>query len=191
MPRTLTQLPLPTWAPYDLTIEKRVTGEMGDRDKPFTFQISVPSMANKTVSYTGGIVAGITGVVAPNDSTLNLDAEGKATFTLSHGQTITIHGLPVGTTYTITELDAQADGYTVTASSETSKMTRDASCNGTLNQETTVTFTNQKATAVPTGLRLDALPWLLALLCGLAGCTALCVTGKTRRRKGGCGRTHG
>lgn len=176
---------------YDLTIEKRVTGEMGDRDKPFTFQISVPSMANKTVSYTGGIVAGITGVVAPNDSTLNLDAEGKATFTLSHGQTITIHGLPVGTTYTITELDAQADGYTVTASSETSKMTRDASCNGTLNQETTVTFTNQKATAVPTGLRLDALPWLLALLCGLAGCTALCVTGKTRRRKGGCGRTHG
>lgn len=176
---------------YDLTIEKRVTGEMGDRDKPFTFQISVPSMANKTVSYTGGIVAGITGVVAPNDNTLNLDAEGKATFTLSHGQTITIHGLPVGTTYTITEPDAQADGYTVTASSETSKMTRDASCNGTLNQETTVTFTNQKATAVPTGLWLDALPWLLALLCGLAGCTALCVTGKRYRRKGGCGRTHG
>lgn len=176
---------------YDLTIEKRVTGEMGDRDKPFTFQISVPSMANKTVSYTGGIVAGITGVVAPNDSTLNLDAEGKATFALSHGQTITIHGLPVGTTYTITEPDAQADGYTVTASSETSKMTRDASCNGTLNQKTTVTFTNEKATAVPTGIRLDALPWLLALLCGLAGCTALCMTGKRHRRKGGCGRTHG
>ena len=176
---------------YDLTIEKRVTGEMGDRDKPFTFQISVPSMANKTVSYTGGIVAGITGVVAPNDSTLNLDAEGKATFTLSHGQTITIHGLPVDTTYTITEPGAQADGYTVTASGADAKMSRDASCNSTLNQETTVTFTNQKATAVPTGLRLDALPWLLALLCGLAGCTALCVSGKTRRRKGGCGRTHG
>ena len=176
---------------YDLTIEKRVTGEMGDRDKPFTFQISVPSMANKTVSYTGGIVTGITGVVAPNDSTLNLDAEGKATFNLSHGQTITIHGLPVGTTYTITEPDAQADGYTVTASGEDAKMTRDASCSGTLNQETTVTFTNEKGTAVPTGIRLNALPWLLALLCGLAGCTALCVTGKTRRRKGGCGRTHG
>ena len=176
---------------YDLTIEKRVTGEMGDRDKPFTFQISVPSMANKTVSYTGGIVAGITGAVAPDDSALNLDAEGKATFTLSHGQTITIHGLPVGTTYTITEPDAQADGYTVTASGADAKMSRDASCNGTLNQETTVTFTNQKATAVPTGIRLDALPWLLALLCGLAGCTALCMTGKRHRRKGGCGRTHG
>lgn len=176
---------------YDLTIAKQVTGEMGDRDKPFTFQISVPSMANKTVSYTGGIVTGITGVVVPNDSTLNLDAEGKATFNLSHGQTITIHGLPVGTAYTITEPDAQADGYTVTASGADAKMSRDASCNGTLSQETTVTFTNEKATAVPTGIRFDALPWLLALLCGLAGCTVLCVTSHARKRKGGCGRTHG
>ena len=180
---------------YDLTIEKRVTGEMGDRDKPFTFQIQLKESDGSILAgeydYTGGIVDGITGAVAPDDDSLKLDAEGKATFALSHGQTITIHGLPVGTTYTITELDAQADGYTVTASSETSKMSRDASCSGTLNQETTVTFTNEKATAVPTGIRLNALPWLLALLCGLAGCTALCVTGKTRRRKGGCGRTHG
>ena len=180
---------------YDLTIAKQVTGEMGDRDKLFTFQIQLKESDGSILAgeydYTGGIVDGITGAVAPDDDSLKLDAEGKATFALSHGQTITIHGLPVGTTYTITEPDSQADGYTVTASSETSKMTRDASCNGTLNQKTTVTFTNEKATAVPTGIRLDALPWLLALLCGLAGCTALCVTGKTRRRKGGCGRTHG
>ena len=177
---------------YDLTIEKRVTGEMGDRDKPFTFQISVPSMANKTVSYTGGTWKGAPAdVQPPSGDSLALNEKGEATFTLSHGQTITIHGLPVGTTYTITELDAQADGYTVTASGADAKMSRDASCNGTLNQETTVTFTNQKATAVPTGIRLDALPWLLALLCGLAGCTALCMTGKRHRRKGGCGRTHG
>lgn len=180
---------------YDLTIEKQVTGEMGDRDKPFTFQIQLKksdgSILTGEYDYTGGIVDGITGAVAPDDDSLKLDAEGKATFALSHGQTITIHGLPVGTTYTITEPDAQADGYTVTASGEDAKMTRDASCNGTLNQKTTVTYTNQKATAVPTGIRLDTLPWLLALACGLAGCTALCVTGKIRRRKGGCGRTHG
>ena len=180
---------------YDLTIEKQVTGEMGDRDKPFTFQIQLKksdgSILTGEYDYTGGIVDGITGAVAPDDDSLKLDAEGKATFALSHGQTITIHGLPVGTTYTITEPDAQADGYTVTASGADAKMSRDASCNGTLNQATTVTYTNQKATAVPTGIRLDTLPWLLALLCGLGGCAALCVTGKIRRRKGGCGRTHG
>ena len=179
---------------YDLTVAKQVTGEMGDRDKPFAFQIELEnpdgSILTGEYAYTGGTVAGITGAVAPGNGTLTL-VNGADTFALSHGQTITIHGLPVGTTYTINELDAQADGYTVTASSETSKMTRDASCNGTLNQETTVTFTNQKATAVPTGLRLDALPWLLALLCGLAGCAVLCATSYARKRKGGCGRTHG
>mgnify|MGYP005759915255 CR=1 FL=1 len=178
---------------YDLTVAKQVTGEMGDRDKPFTFQISVPGMENKTLSYTGGTWEGAPAdVQPPSGDSLALNEKGEATFTLSHGQTITIHGLPVGTKYTITEPGAQADGYTVTASGspESVEMIQ-AGCNGTLNRATTVTFTNEKATAVPTGLRLDALPWLLALLCGLAGCTALCVTGKTRRRKGGCGRTHG
>ena len=125
---------------------------------------------------------------------------GEGTFTLSHGQSFTIKGLPVGTTYTITEIGAVSDGYQVTASikdkdsDNNGSMTRsndDIHFTGTLDQATTVTYQNYKGTAVPTGLRLDALPWLLALLCGLAGCTALCVSGKTRRRKGGCGRTHG
>lgn len=180
---------------YDLTIAKQVTGEMGDRDKLFTFQIQLKESDGSILAgeydYTGGIVDGITGAVAPDDDSLKLDAEGKATFALSHGQTITIHGLPVGTTYTITEPDAQADGYTVTASGEDAKMTRDASCNGTLDQATTVTFTNEKATAVPTGIRQDILPWLLALLCGMTGCAVLCATSYARKRKGGCGRTHG
>lgn len=181
---------------YDLTVAKQVTGEMGDRDKQFTFQIQLKksdgSVLTGEYDYTGGTVAEITGAVAPNNGSLTLNEKGEATFTLSHGQTITIHGLPVGTTYTITEPDAQADGYTVTASGSPGKVTMtQASCTGTLDQATTVTYTNQKATAVPTGIRLDTLPWLLALLCGLGGCAALCVTGKIRRRKGGCGRTHG
>lgn len=180
---------------YDLTIAKKVTGEMGDRDKLFTFQIQLKESDGSTLTgefdYTGGVMEGMAGITAPKPGTLQLE-NGAADFTLSHGQTITIHGLPVGTTYTITEPDAQADGYTVTASGSPGKVTMtQASCTGMLDQATTVTFTNEKATAVPTGIRLDALPWLLALLCGLAGCTALCVTGKTRRRKGGCGRTHG
>lgn len=176
---------------YDLTIAKKVTGEMGDRDKPFTFQISVLGMANQTLSYTGGTWEGAPAdVQPPSGDSLALNEKGEATFTLSHGQTITIQGLPVGTEYTITEPDAQEDGYTVTPKGDVTCYL-DGHCVGNLKQETTVTFINSKGTAVPTGIRLDALPWLLALLCGLAGCTALCVSGKTRRRKGGCGRTHG
>ena len=179
---------------YDLTVAKQVTGEMGDRDKQFTFQIQLKksdgSILTGEYDFTGGTVAEITGAVAPNGGSLTLNEKGEATFTLSHGQTITIQGLPVGTEYTITEPDAQEDGYTVTPKGDVTCYL-DGHCVGNLKQETTVTFTNEKATAVPTGIRFDALPWLLALLCGLAGCTALCVTGKRHRRKGGCGRTHG
>lgn len=178
---------------YDLTIAKKVTGEMGDRDKLFTFQIQLKESDGSTLTgefdYTGGVMEGMAGITAPKPGTLQLE-NGAADFTLSHGQTITIHGLPVGTKYTITEPDAQEDGYTVTPKGDVTCYL-DGHCVGNLKQETTVTFINSKGTAVPTGIRLDALPWLLALLCGLAGCTALCVTGKTRRRKGGCGRTHG
>lgn len=177
---------------YDLTIEKTVDGSMGDREKPFDFTITVSEaldgVYNCTLSGQGG---------QPQETTITLD-NGEATFTLSHGQSFTIKGLPVGTEYTITESGAVSDGYQVTAQIEDSDnngtMTRSSDethFTGTLDQETTVIFTNKKGEAVPTGIRLDALPWLLALLCGLAGCTALCVTGKTRRRKGGCGRTHG
>ena len=176
---------------FDLTIAKIVSGEMGDRDKLFDFTI-VMNVLDGEYPYTGGKLENAPeDVSAPANDYLTVE-NGTATFQLSHYQTITIHGLPVGTSYTITEPGAQADGYTVTASGSPGKVTMtQASCTGMLDQANTVTFTNEKATAVPTGLRLDALPWLLALLCGLAGCTALCVTGKRYRRKGGCGRTHG
>ena len=119
---------------YDLTIAKKVEGEMGDRDKPFTFQISVPSMANQTVSYTGGTWKDAPADVRPPmDGFLLLDADGRASFTLSHGQTITIHGLPVGTKYTITEPDAQEDGYTVTPKGDVTCYL-DGHCVGNLKQ---------------------------------------------------------
>lgn len=176
---------------FDLTIAKLVTGEMGDRDKLFDFTIAI-NAPDGEYPYTGGKLENAPeDVSAPANDYLTVE-NGTATFQLSHYQTITIHGLPVGTSYTITEPGAQADGYTVTASGSPGKVTMtQASCTGMLDQANTVTFTNEKATAVPTGLRLDALPWLLALLCGLAGCTVLCVTGKRHRRKGGCGGTHG
>lgn len=174
---------------YDLTIEKQVTGEMGDRDKLFEFAIRIVDAPEETYPYTLTDASG-----TKKEGTIRVQND-EGSFQLSHGQRITIHGIPNGTTYTIAEPGAREDGYSVTPSgSPTSadvEVFTDGRCTGTLDQPTTVTYTNQKATAVPTGIRLDTLPWLLTLLCGLGGCAALCVTGKIRRRKGGCGRTHG
>ncbi len=174
---------------YDLTIKKQVTGEMGDRDKLFDFTITILGTSEEEYPFTLTDASG-----TEEEGTIRVQNE-EGSFQLSHGQSITIHGISIGTKYIIEEPGAKEDGYSVTPSGSPTSADviafQDGSCKGTLNQPTTVTYTNQKATAVPTGIRLDTLPWLLTLACGLGGCAALCVTGKIRRRKGGCGRTHG
>lgn len=62
-----------------------------------------------TYSYTGDSIENVT---APASGSITFDVNGKANFELSHGQSITISGLPAGTNYNVTE--SNYDGYFVT-----------------------------------------------------------------------------
>ena len=139
---------------YDLTVAKQVTGEMGDRDKQFTFQIQLKksnsSILTGEYDYTGGTVAEITGVVAPNNSTLNLDSEGKATFTLSTARPSPSTAFRWAQYTPSPNPMPRQMAHTVSASGSGTQLKRDASCSGSLDRATTVTFTNEKGTAVPT-----------------------------------------
>ena len=67
----------------------------------FTFNISIPGAAGKKFKAT---VKGEDGTAHGDTSwDLTLDAEGHATHTLKHGETLYVYGLPRGTTYTVTE----------------------------------------------------------------------------------------
>ena len=67
----------------------------------FTFNISIPGAAGKTFKAT---VKGEDGTAHGDTSwDLTLDANGNATHTLKHGETLYVYGLPRGTTYTVTE----------------------------------------------------------------------------------------
>ena len=101
-----------------LTIKKTVTGSGGDRDKEFTFTVTLAGADGEYVyhgSKQGTIRSG-------------------GTITLKHGESVTISGLPVGTRYTVTE--SGADGYTVTKTGETGTIAEDTSA--------AAAFTNQK-----------------------------------------------
>lgn len=92
-----------------LTVEKIVQGNRGETDRAFTF----------TVTLTG---ESTTGVKADSVSETFGDMtfeNGKATFTLKHGQSITASGLPAGLDYTVEETNANADGYTTSNSGNT------------------------------------------------------------------------
>lgn len=92
-----------------LTVEKIVQGNRGETDRAFEF----------TVTLTGESTTGVKAEEI-NDKYGDMTFEnGKATFTLKHGESITANGLPAGLTYTVEETNANADGYTTSNSGNT------------------------------------------------------------------------
>lgn len=83
----------------DLTVSKTVEGTGGDREKEFTFTVT---LNDKYITGTYGDM---------------IFKDGVATFTLKHGESVKAAGLPEGIEYTVSE--SGAEGYTVTADGET------------------------------------------------------------------------
>lgn len=92
--------------PGTLAISKTVAVPAGFdeahyNDLDFTFNISIPNAAGKTLKAT---VKGEDGTVHGDESwNLAFDAAGNATHTLKHGETLYVYGLARGTAYTVTE----------------------------------------------------------------------------------------
>ena len=87
-----------------LTIAKNVEGS-GKQDRTFHFELTLTNDAGVNVDSTYAV----TGV---DISKLSV-SDGKASFTLADEQAITIHGIPLGTRYTVTEAEpgSELEGY--------------------------------------------------------------------------------
>lgn len=94
-----------------LMIEKTVSGTAGDTGKSFEFILTL-SDATNSYCYIGNGVSD--GTIKSGDVIL-----------LAHHQSITVMGLPKDTTYTVSEKDYTADGYTVSKSGDSGKIAVD------------------------------------------------------------------
>lgn len=174
-----------------VTVSKEVSGAYADKTRDFTFTIKfadnsgTPLASGTRLAYTGGIIPG-SGAPVPAGGTLTLDSGGKATFTLRHGQTITIAEVPADGRVWITEADVT--GYTASwrdgaLSPGIGTFTDELIMSG---MDKTVAFTNTYGDIVPTGIWTDnARPALLLAL--FAGVPILLITGGLmcrRRQKG-------
>lgn len=178
-----------------LTISKTVTGDLGNRDTEFQFTVKLMkedgSPLSGTYRYTGGVLPGVTGVSAPADGTLTLGADGKATFTLKHGQYISIQdqGLLTGYQYEVTEAETQQMGYTTQYAIDNGEKTTGNVAGGTLPETggAQVSFENSRNYVPPTGIYTGIQPWLLLMGIALAGGTVLLLNGRLRsnRKYGG------
>ena len=142
----------------NVTIEKKVTGNLGDHTKQFAFKVqsSLPMEAGNNYE---------------------LSDNGKtASFSLAHNQSVILR-VPVGAKLKIKE---EAVGYEITIRKpDNTELSGDYEV---LNEDTqTITVTNHKNVVIDTGIVLDALPYVVLL--GIVAVGAILLLRRRRRRE--------
>lgn len=153
-----------------MTIQKKVTGAFGERTKDFTFKVELKDENDKEV--TGW-----------SHTSTNANVTSLNSFTLMHGQQVTLKEIPIGTTITITESNAndyktKATNYEVNPDKEfIYVVVEDENGNAVLkskdNNQTVansaITVENNFDGNPDTGVLLDTLPYLILLAVAVAG----------------------
>ena len=141
---------------------------MGDPNQEFGFTLA---LEKDGAPYTEDLKTAEGG-------TLKAGTNRTYSFSLKHEGTISL-SIPAGMTYTITETDS---GYETSYQIGTGAFTTGYSTGKrTLDEDTTVTFQNEREVAPPTGLRDNVIPFSMMLLTAAAGTVWFGLTGRRKR----------
>lgn len=158
-----------TYTTGTITIEKQVSGTMGDQSQAFGFATTLSNDkvgASQAASQAAtAAIANVSGGSITTAATWNVDGSTANAYTLKHGETLTISGLPLTTVALIEETYANQEGYTVSytvsdGSSETGTSVEATAANGT---EVPVVFTNELNSISPTNVVMRFAPYLFIL----------------------------
>lgn len=176
-----------------LTIEKKVTGSQGAKNVDFTFNIKIDGDNNE--KYAATVYTKTSAGTYPDTSNEKyVFVSGTAqTISLHDGEKIVITGLSANDTYTVYESEADQNGYTTTVTGATDGKVKDnfvidPDTNKTVNDyidadtisandqgdpskvaDKTVTFTNNREAATPTGVVMNVAPYILLVIIAVAG----------------------
>jgi len=178
-----------------LTISKTVVGDLADLTREFTFTALLKDSTGTPVTgdfaYTGGVIAG-TGATPPDDGTLHFDSGGAATFNLSHGQSITLQDVSLGSTVEIVEAPDPSAHYRVSylnsAATTTTPVVGNDTGSVTLSPDQEFDFTNRRAPVVLSGLGAGKIEALLPELSTVVMLAMVLITGTAvanHRKRGG------
>ncbi len=168
------------WNAAWLTISKEIDGNIADMTQTFPFTVLGLTAGNayaftrytsaNGIDWTAETGTGATG-------TLTANASGALSFTLGHHQRIVII-IPSGMAVTVSETNSiYKESYVIGNGSSTVGYTTESI---TMDDDTSVTFTNTLNAVAPTGYGTATTPYVLMLMAGLALVLTL-----MRRRKGG------
>lgn len=157
-----------TYTTYDLTLDKVVKGDMGNKGEEFDF----------TIQFTGGDE---NEKFSYNNTPYTFDENGQASITgiklTDASNPIQITGLPSDVSYTVVENIEQSKGYSTSATvngsekNVTSAVDKQTVATQTKSQSTdAVVVTNTKTSVTPTGIVMDIAPYALLVVIAAAGC---------------------
>lgn len=136
-----------------LSVKKIVKGNFGDPDKEFhatvTFTNNGKDIAG-TISYTDD------GVAKTIPSSAWSEGTASVTITLKHDETITFTGIPYDVAYTITEVEANQDGYTTTYNNEIGATKVEKASYA-------AEIINEKQGQIDTGVTTESLPYVVLM----------------------------
>lgn len=166
-----------------LTLEKTVTGNLGDKDTYFDITVTFTSSEEvaSDIPVTGGSHTENAKSIATTDWTKAEGAEVwtcTKTFKLKDSDKLTFADIPAGITYAVEE-DARhgvgEDGFDVNSSGDTDYTVTYVAGTGTIDTDTAIAakVCNEKKTTVETGVLLDSMPYVLMLTAAAAGLAVL------------------
>lgn len=161
-----------------LSIRKTVQGEMGDKTKPFHFDITLETADGVPFNGTFTYFVYSADTDMPTAESLAF-TDGKATVTLTHDQEALIKGIPYRYKYTVTEQEANQDGYSTTYNQSST------AASGVLDAPTEIQVVNTKVMVPPTGIHDSGMGGMMVGICLAAMGVALPLFYGTVRRKRG------
>ncbi len=162
-----------TLTQHDFSFNKTITGNQGDKNKRFTFTLSI-SGANPGVYplVTNDVTGDPTYITVENNGTVT------TTFSLTNGSSLQVLGLNQGAVCSVSEAEQDYTASYILDSGST--VSGNSTGNITLaNSDHEVAFTNRRDGIIPTGIIIAIAPYAIGIL--LIGAIAIFAISRKRR----------
>lgn len=161
-----------TYSANTLSVSKNVIGALGDMAKDFQFHVSFANDTEKT--WTDAITVKKTN---QNGETPTITLDENGGFTLKDDETVVFENVPADLTYTVSENDYTADGYTTKLNNVEKRDSGNVTMTATA---ASCAFENSKGGTIDTGVILDNAPYIALLAIVAIGGVALMLNKRRR-----------
>lgn len=151
---------------HDLVLYKVVSGNAANMSEKFTFSVKIDGEAGEKYYVEYGTYVNGTFTAKSGQTLILTSGTSNENIQLGNDEAIKIYGLDSDDSYTITEQNANTNGYTLKINDQADN---DGITTGTITTDATVKYENKKDATTPTGIIMNVAPYALMVVIALAG----------------------